>query len=197
MCKFLKRLLQQTHTDAPPPAHCTAAASACTACNLHHQQPLCICLASHTHNVRVCLSESVWTSVCYWILNSVPRWAGHPESCNLIVLLFFCDSCRCRCCSLQIKYENVWISPASFPTSSSLSPNLPQKRAKKLEGETIYIRHSNLMLEVRIFSLQMSVLAVCPHVFSSCMDFVLISLFLLCFFYSSLSFSSFLALFSA
>uniref|UniRef100_A0A671W8R6 Protein 4.1 n=1 Tax=Sparus aurata TaxID=8175 RepID=A0A671W8R6_SPAAU len=28
-----------------------------------------------------------------------------------------------------------------------LSPHFPQKRAKKLEGETIYIRHSNLMLE--------------------------------------------------
>uniref|UniRef100_A0A8C2WLS4 Protein 4.1 n=1 Tax=Cyclopterus lumpus TaxID=8103 RepID=A0A8C2WLS4_CYCLU len=29
----------------------------------------------------------------------------------------------------------------------SFFPDLPQKRAKKLEGETIYIRHSNLMLE--------------------------------------------------
>lgn len=39
------------------------------------------------------------------------------------------------------------------PTNCSLfppSPRFPQKRAKKLEGETIYIRHSNLMLEVCI-----------------------------------------------
>lgn len=31
-------------------------------------------------------------------------------------------------------------------------PHISQKRPKRLEGETIYIRHSNLMLEVCIFS---------------------------------------------
>lgn len=52
-----------------------------------------------------------------------------------------------------------------------LLPNFPQKRAKKLEGETLYIRHSNLMLEVCIFRYLFWLLAVtflCLH--ASCVD---------------------------
>lgn len=77
-----------------------------------------------------------------------------------------------------------------FSTSSSFYPHFPQKRAKKLEGETIYIRHSNLMLEVCIVSLLISVMAVCCHIFLPAWTFVLIS-FLVC----HLCFSYFLALF--
>uniref|UniRef100_A0A672GHV5 Protein 4.1 n=1 Tax=Salarias fasciatus TaxID=181472 RepID=A0A672GHV5_SALFA len=50
-------------------------------------------------------------------------------------------------CLISFIFSEMSESTLLFHTQLFPSPHFPQKRAKKLEGETIYIRHSNLMLE--------------------------------------------------
>lgn len=182
---------KQTHSDASPPVHSTALqqhlhAQHVTCFHFHSQQWVCICLASHKHDWCVC--------VCAWEGGREGSAVDEWIPAELSTLDVGCDWSHCHGPAahwtlLQIKYSNVWMKSA-FPTSFSLFLHFPQKRAKKLEGETIYIRHSNLMLEVCILSLQISVL-ILPSRFSVCMDFLLIFTFLWHFCWSSL------ALFSA
>uniref|UniRef100_A0A8C6V858 Protein 4.1 n=1 Tax=Neogobius melanostomus TaxID=47308 RepID=A0A8C6V858_9GOBI len=49
--------------------------------------------------------------------------------------------------AFAIDHTNMAASHIAHALSNRFPPSSPQKRAKKLEGETIYIRHSNLMLE--------------------------------------------------
>ena len=149
--------VKSRHRDAAPPVHCTAAAFACAACVFSSQQ--WVCLASLIHMTGVHVAEFLTCPLLSWA-----RWELQtPHSVFLQPHSYFIFFFAIHVISVDsiAKLMINWVNS----TSSSFSPHFPQKRAKKLEGETIYIRHSNLMLEVCIFSLQISVLAVCCHVF--------------------------------
>lgn len=83
-------------------------------------------------------------------------------------------------CSSNLKKipKNHFMIFSTFKHCRLFSPCSSQKRAKKIEGETIYIKHSNLMLEVCIETLEMSCFCRCM---SHCMRFCFI-LFLSSFF---------------
>lgn len=140
------------HRDAAPPVHCTELQQ------LLHAQHV---TSPHSSKCAWLLIHMTGVHVAEFLTCPLLSWARRELqthtlcSCNLIVILFFAihvisvDSIAKQIINCLNEFNQLF-----------LSPHFPQKRAKKLEGETIYIRHSNLMLEVCIFSLQISVLAV-------------------------------------
>lgn len=169
--KLLKWLVKSSrHSDAPP--LCAALQQL-----LHAQH------VSSTHSSE-CVSAWLLmhtTDVCVAEFSTCHHWATHtlttatPSIFFVSLFLWFMSvlltGFHCKSNIKMFHWILCYLKP-DFP----FSPHLPQKRAKKLEGETIYIRHSNLMLEVCIFAVSVSVLAVCRHVFSACMDVVLMLL---------------------
>lgn len=103
-------------------------------------------------------------------------WTVAHTLCPETAQLTFCDSChrhgrRYSLESIANEILNCFNDFCIISNQLFLLPNFPQKRAKKLEGETLYIRHSNLMLEVCIFRYLFWLLAVtflCLH--ASCVD---------------------------
>uniref|UniRef100_A0AAQ5YQX5 Protein 4.1 n=1 Tax=Amphiprion ocellaris TaxID=80972 RepID=A0AAQ5YQX5_AMPOC len=102
-----------------------------------------VCVEHHTF-FRLTSTEMVTTPRKFLVLGSKFRYSGRTQAqtrqaSSLIdrpAPLFQRSSSKRNSRSLDGG------TPFFFP-----SPHFPQKRAKKLEGETIYIRHSNLMLE--------------------------------------------------
>lgn len=164
-------------SDAAPPVHCTVLQQPLHA---QHVTPSSECAWPLIYMSGVCVAPHLSSTGAHWELQSTLFvWKPHSS-------ITFCDSChwnsqRCSLDSIANKTlkcfnEFCIISNQLFPF-----PHFPQKRAKKLQGETIYIRHSNLMLEVCIFRYLFWLLAVtflCLHV--CCVDilFALTPLFL-------------------
>lgn len=98
-----------------------------------------------------CTPSSACVCAFVWLLSEhAVTCSPQSLSTKLIVLIYVIGMISTVC----------WISNEIFRCFSEfciisnhffLFP-FPQKRAKKLEGETIYIRHSNIMLEVCIFA---------------------------------------------
>lgn len=178
---WILKWLQWEAQWCSPPLHSTALQQA-----LHAQHvtwlppPSCECVSAwlliHT------------TCVCVWDITPPP-----PATPPLFYFLWLMSSSRSLLLS-DSSTNQILKGLNEFcisPTRPSLSP-FPQKRAKKLEGETIYIRHSNLMLEVCIFSLRISVLSVCRHVSLPARKFCRFSFFcwlICCVFHHCLVFS--------
>lgn len=105
-------------------------------------------------------------------LSSTEHWELQPQRLFIVFIYpWFMSSpwpvllieFQCKSNIKKCLNELCIISNKLFPF-----PHFPQKRAKKLEGETIYIRHSNLMLEVCIFILEIRV----QHLHGCCVDFL-------------------------
>uniref|UniRef100_A0A671W906 Protein 4.1 n=1 Tax=Sparus aurata TaxID=8175 RepID=A0A671W906_SPAAU len=127
------------HRDAAPPVHCTELQQ------LLHAQHV---TSPHSSKCAWLLIHMTGVHVAEFLTCPLLSWARRELqthtlcSCNLIVILFFAihvisvDSIAKQIINCLNEFNQLF-----------LSPHFPQKRAKKLEGETIYIRHSNLMLE--------------------------------------------------
>lgn len=110
---------------------------------------------------------------CSFMFNLIPSCPAHGIR-----------ETNCENDTIIISRLSLCSNTANFIFSCSL-----QKRAKKIEGETIYIRHSNLMLEVCIENLEISHFCCCmSHCMRTCFiysSFILhsshiLSLFVFC-----------------
>lgn len=92
----------------------------------------------------------LWESIEIW-----PLWPLVPKlfACRLLTTPIVC--CINTCVNVIVCMSKVWQFDASLQGNWNkptlfCSFHFSQKRAKKIEGDSIYIRHSLLMLEVCI-----------------------------------------------
>lgn len=122
------------YMEADTKLHCSYCNSPMLQLTLHE---LHVCLASHSHGGVFVAPACPPLSRAHTATNIF----FYASSTWLASLFEF------HCKNKILKYSSEF---CIIKTRPSFPLHFPQKKAKKLEGETIYIRHSNLMLEVCI-----------------------------------------------
>lgn len=122
---------------------------------------------AHTFGLLVCTlsSHKKWVTETYWW--NCSAHTGHVPSCLCTFSLLHTFTSHDPTCLSDSSWFDLFrvmhcVNTCSLSVFCSL-----KKRAKKVEGETLYTRHSNLMLEVcNLFSLShMSAWTFLTHIF--------------------------------